>query len=124
MPEFSKTSKARLMTCHQDLIRLFMEVIKKTNCTILCGYRGRDEQNKAFEEGKSKLKFPRSYHNRKPALAVDVAPYPIDWKDTKRFEELAKVVKQTAKDLKINIEWGGDWLAFKDMPHYQLRGKE
>lgn len=123
MPSFSKASKAKLYTCHADLIRLFEAVIKKTDCTIVCGYRGKDEQDKAFAEGKSKLKFPSSRHNRKPSEAVDAVPYPIDWNDLERFKALAKIVKETAKELGIAIEWGGDWKSFKDMPHYQLRKK-
>jgi peptidoglycan L-alanyl-D-glutamate endopeptidase CwlK len=53
------------------------------DCTIICGTRGKAEQNKYFEEGKSKLKWPNSKHNRNPSLAVDVAPFlhgSVSWK--------------------------------------------
>jgi peptidoglycan L-alanyl-D-glutamate endopeptidase CwlK len=36
------------------------------------------------------------------------------------FTAFAKVMKQAAKDVKIPIEWGGDWRTFRDGPHYQL----
>jgi peptidoglycan L-alanyl-D-glutamate endopeptidase CwlK len=29
-------------------------------------------------------------------------------------------MKQAAKDVNVPIEWGGDWSAFKDGPHFQL----
>ncbi|WP_205671764.1 M15 family metallopeptidase [Acinetobacter bereziniae] len=29
-------------------------------------------------------------------------------------------MKQAAKELGIEIEWGGDWKKFKDGPHWQL----
>jgi len=43
--------------------------------TIVCGYRGEEEQNKAYTEKKSGLKFPQSKHNHAPSSAVDIAPY-------------------------------------------------
>jgi peptidoglycan L-alanyl-D-glutamate endopeptidase CwlK len=29
-------------------------------------------------------------------------------------------MKAAASELKVDIEWGGDWVTFKDGPHYQL----
>jgi peptidoglycan L-alanyl-D-glutamate endopeptidase CwlK len=98
--------------------------IKETDCMIICGHRGREDQNAAFKAGTSKVQWPNSYHNTTPSLAVDAAPYPLRWDDLKGFEELAKVVKRKAKELKIEIEWGGDWKKFKDYPHYQLAKKK
>lgn len=128
MPEFSIVSKKRLSTCHPDLQKLFNEVIKDFDCIILEGHRGEEAQNKAFREGKSKLKYPRSKHNSMPSKAVDVAPYPIDWKDIKRFEQLIQHVLETAKKLGIGIRSGSDWNSngsskdekFLDYPHYEL----
>jgi peptidoglycan L-alanyl-D-glutamate endopeptidase CwlK len=121
MPKFSVISKERLDTCHPDLIRLMNEVIKHTDISILCGHRGEEEQNKAFNDGKSKVRFPFSKHNKTPSLAVDIAPYPIDWNDIQRFKDLAEIVKDAADKLDISVEWGGDWVKFKDYPHWQLK---
>ena len=129
MPYYSKSSKEKLETCHQDLQTIFNYVIQIYDNTIVCGNRGEQEQNEAYDKGFSKLRYPKSKHNIKPSRAVDAVPYPIDWKDEKRFHELAGVVKATAFMLKkygaINseIEWGGDWKNFKDLPHYQLKTK-
>jgi peptidoglycan L-alanyl-D-glutamate endopeptidase CwlK len=121
MPKFSIKSMQRLSTCDNDLQALFYEVIKEFDCTILCGYRNEADQNKAFKEGKSKLKFPNSKHNCSPSRAVDVAPYPIDWLNIRAFERLNTVVMRKAHEMGINIEWGGNWKKFKDYPHYQLK---
>jgi peptidoglycan L-alanyl-D-glutamate endopeptidase CwlK len=59
-------------------------------------------------------------HNYRPALAADLAPYPLDWNDTARFEALAKVVLACAKRLGVPLTWGGDWKRFKDFPHFEL----
>jgi peptidoglycan L-alanyl-D-glutamate endopeptidase CwlK len=120
MPKFSIKSMQKLSTCDNRLQVLFYEVIKEFDCTILCGHRGEAEQNAAYASGNSKLKYPKSKHNSLPSMAVDVAPYPIDWLDLKRFKELSEVVKKKAAELNIGIVWGGDWKKFPDAPHYEL----
>lgn len=120
MPTFSKRSLDRLSTCDTRLQKLFNEVIKEYDCTIICGHRGQIEQDIAYENGNSKLRYPHSKHNKIPSMAVDVAPYPINWKAIDRFKALAVVVYAKAKELDIEIEWGGDWIKFKDYPHWQL----
>jgi peptidoglycan L-alanyl-D-glutamate endopeptidase CwlK len=126
MPKFSKRSKDNLSQCHIDLQTLFNEVIQIVDCSVLCGYRGAKEQNEAFNKGFSKLKYPKSYHNKIPAMAADVVPYPISWTDTKRFNDFGAYVLKVAmslyKDGKIThrVEWGGTW-EWKDLPHYQIR---
>lgn len=121
MPSFSARSRGQLATCHPDLQRLFAEVIKRFDCIVLCGHRNKADQDKAFAEGKSKLRYPQSRHNKSPSEAVDVAPWPIAWTDHARFDALALVVKASAKDLGIEIVWGGDWSGFVDKPHWELK---
>ena len=43
-----------------------------------------------------------------------------DWKD---FYPLAEAVKKAAKEVKVEVEWGGDWKSFRDGPHWQLPRK-
>jgi len=129
MPRFGKKSKERLNTCDEDLIALFNEVIKYFDCSVLEGYRGKEKQNKYFDEGKSKLKYPEGRHNKKPSNAVDVVPYPIDWDDRERMSYFAGFVKGVAFTMGIPIRWGGDWNNnndlkdnnFDDLPHFELR---
>jgi len=125
---FSAKSKERLETCDDKLQQLFNEVVKGYDCTVLCGHRGREEQEEAVREGKSKVVFPNSKHNKFPSKAADVVPYPIDWNDSKRFMHFAGYVQGVAKMMGIKIRWGGDWnsnLNFKDekfvdLPHFEL----
>lgn len=118
---FSKTSKSRLATCDVALQLLFNEVIKERDCTILCGYRGEAEQEKAFAEGKSKAHFGQSKHNKTPSEAVDVMPYPINWNDSEGLADFAGFVISKAADLGINIRWGGNFKnGFFDGPHYEM----
>jgi len=85
MPRFSTKSKSKLHTCDERLIDLFNEVVKHFDCTVIEGHRGKERQNAAYNKGNSKLKFPNGKHNKSPSIAVDVAPYPIDWNDRDRF---------------------------------------
>lgn len=128
MGKFSKNSLDRLYTCHPDLQILFQEVVKHYDCSILEGVRGQEDQDEAFYSGKSKVKWPNSKHNQVPSLAVDVAPWPIDWGDLNRFYHFAGFVMGLALQLGVKVRWGGDWdgdLDFKDqnfndLVHWEL----
>ena len=129
MPYFGKTSKKKLSTCDNKLQKLFNEVIKHVDCSILEGHRDKDRQNKLYEEGKTKVKYPNGRHNRQPSSAVDVTPYPVDWKDRERQTLFAGFVLGVANQMNINLRWGGDWdqdfqvvdNRFDDFPHFELK---
>ncbi len=121
--KFGKSSLEKLATAHEDLQKVFHEVIKQYNCSILCGHRGEAEQNEAFARGASKVKFPKSRHNSTPSEAVDAAPWPLNWQNVAEFKRMAEVVKDVADQLGVEIEYGGDWVTFKDYPHFQLAKK-
>jgi peptidoglycan L-alanyl-D-glutamate endopeptidase CwlK len=128
MPRFSKTSLERLNTCDTKLVQLFSTVINVYDCRIIQGHRDQYEQNEYYRIGKSKVQWPNSQHNSLPSKAVDVAPYPIDWKNTKRFYHFAGFVKGTAEQMGILLRWGGDWDSdydlddqiFMDLVHFEL----
>ena len=62
-------------------------------------------------------------------MAVDVAPYPIDWEDRDRFHYFGGYVLGIAKSLGLNIRWGGDWdqdtqtkdNKFDDLVHFEIK---
>ena len=128
MPRFGRRSQANLATCHPDLQRVFEEVVKIFDCSILCGHRGEEAQNEAYHKGLSKLKFPESRHNTQPSVAVDAVPYPIDWEDRERMTYFAGLVLGVAHGMGITLRWGGDWdrdtevadNRFDDLPHFEL----
>ena len=128
MPRFGKRSKERLATCHPKLQEVFNEVIKFVDCSVLEGHRSGERQDKLFEEGKTKVKYPNGRHNANPSNAVDVAPYPIDWDDRERFHLFAGFVLGMAYSMDISLRWGGDWNQnfevddnqFDDFPHFEL----
>jgi len=136
MFKFSQISEDRLATCHKDLKILFRHVIQDSDCTIVCGTRNEADQNKAFAEGKSKLQWPNSTHNKVPSWGIDAAPFlngKIDWSsDNLLF--FAGYVKGIADQLyrtgvmTHRIRIGADFNRnndvtdddFKDKPHFEL----
>ena len=129
MPKFGRKSKERLNTCDSNLQKVFNEVIKHVDCSVLEGHREKDRQNKLFEEGKTKVKYPNGRHNRQPSSAVDVTPYPVDWEDRERQTLFAGFVIGVASQMGIKLRWGGDWdqdfqvvdNRFDDFPHFELK---
>ena len=129
MARFGRRSKERLVTCEKDLQMLFNEVIKYVDCSVLEGHRNGERQNKLYEEGKTKVRYPNGRHNSSPSRAVDVTPYPVDWKDRERQTLFAGFVLGVANQIGINLRWGGDWdqdfevqdNKFDDFPHFELK---
>ena len=129
MPRFGKRSKERLSTCDKDLQMVFNEVIKYVDCTVTCGHRGKEDQNKAVEEGRSKVKFPKGRHNSSPSRAVDVYRWPVDFKDLERQTLFAGFVLGVANQMGIKLIWGNDWdgdwetkdTGLNDYPHFELK---
>lgn len=133
MPAFSTQSQKQLQTCDPDLQKVFNEVIKHWDCTVLQGHRGEDEQNELYRTGKSQLQYPDSEHNSNPSRAIDVVPYfsnapHIRWDDKAAFYHFAGFVLGVARQMGIELTWGGNWdgddelhdSSFIDMPHFQL----
>lgn len=128
MPKFSAISLQRLATCDKRLQAVMNEVVKRFDCTILCGHRDQVEQEAAFAAGKSKAHFGQSPHNASPSRAVDASPYPIDWSDIARFRYFAGFVMGVAAAMGVPLRWGGDWDGdrelgdnrFNDFPHFEL----
>ena len=129
MPKFGTRSRNALHSCDEKLIKVFNEVIKTVDCSVLEGHRNQSKQDKYYEAGKSKVKYPSGRHNKQPSMAVDVAPYPIDWDDRERFHLFAGFVLGIAKSMGINLRWGGDWNQnwfvddnkFDDFPHFEIK---
>jgi len=135
MPHFSKSSISKLKTCDPELQTLFNYVIKYFDCTVVCGERGREEQDHAFQNGFSTVQYPNSKHNENPSQAVDVVPWPIQWNNTDRMRYFIGFVKGVAQMLKdygsmeVEITTGIDWdndttltdQRFNDFAHFQTK---
>lgn len=127
MFKFSKASLTRLKTCHPDLQAVCFELIKQYDFSVLEGHRGQEAQDAAYMAGNSKVKYPNSAHNKNPSLAVDIAPYPIDWENLSRFKEMiyrfdaiANMLRERG-EIESNFEYGAFWSALRDFPHIEIK---
>lgn len=142
MPTFSQLSQQRLATCHKDLQTVMNEVIKQYDFTVVYGYRSPEEQHQLYTQGRKLVGnkwvkvgstvtdkdgyIKTSKHNSYPSKAVDIAPFPINWKNIAEFKKMGKIVIDVAdrlyKEGKITnrIKWGGSWITFKDYPHFEI----
>lgn len=127
MPKLSKVSLERLATCDPRLQELLRAAIVHVDFSVLEGHRDQVRQDYLYSIGQTKLKWPKGKHNATPSRAVDVAPYPLDWKDTKRFIRVLSVIQGIGFGMGIPVRLGGDWDGdflfdenFYDWPHIEL----
>jgi peptidoglycan L-alanyl-D-glutamate endopeptidase CwlK len=126
MYRFGKRSKARLKGVKPELVSVLNELVKIMDVTIIEGLRTEKRQKQLVASGASKTKFSKHLEGK----AVDLAPYPIDWEDRDRFHYMGGMIRGIAKQLNVNVRWGGDWDSdgetkdngFDDLVHVELRG--
>lgn len=120
MFKFSKRSLNNLEGVHKDLQAIAHEAIKITpiDFVVIEGLRSVSRQKKLFESGASQTMRSRHLTGH----AIDIAAWvdgSIRW-DWPLYDGLAVAMKRAASDLGVPLDWGGDWVTFKDGPHYQL----
>lgn len=116
-------SKQRLTGLHPDIVAVVELAITKTDVdfTVLEGMRTKARQRSLFERGSSKTMNSRHLTGH----AVDLGAYvdgEVKW-DWPLYHRIAKAMNEAAQELKVDLEWGGDWQSFPDGPHYQLSWK-
>lgn len=116
----SEKSQSRLVGVHPDLVRIVQKALELSTLdfAVTEGLRTLDRQRELVAKGASQTMHSRHLTGH----AVDLAPIidgVIRW-DWPPFYKLADAMKTSAKELGLPIEWGGDWVTFKDGPHFQL----
>lgn len=135
MPEyrFGNSSKDKLRQCHPKLIGIMQAALKASDVDfgITEGFRDKETQNRYFETGRSKVKFPKGAHNKTPSLAVDVVAY-VNGKPTYEMHYylyLYGVIQTCARIAGYQIRSGLNWdmdgeimtdQTFNDGCHFEL----
>ncbi len=122
--KLSQKSKDRLVGVHPDLVSVVNRAleISDTDFAVLEGVRSVARQEQLVKAGASQTMKSRHITGH----AVDLGAYvagSIRW-DWALYHKIADAMKAAAKELDIPLEWGGDWVSFKDGPHFQLPWKE
>lgn len=118
--KLSIASEAKLLGVHSELAGVVRKAIQltTTDFKVIEGVRTLEKQREYFEAGKSRTMKSRHLTGH----AVDLAPIvdgTISW-EPQDFYPIAVAMKNAAKANGVDIEWGGDWKSFVDMPHFQL----
>ena len=116
-------SLSRLEGVHPDLVRIVKKAaaLSDLDFTVLEGIRSVERQKQLVSQGASRTMNSRHITGH----AVDLAPMiagEVRW-DWPLYHKLAKIIKSAAADEKVPLQWGGDWRAFKDGPHWELPWK-
>ena len=121
--KLSKRSLDRMVGVHPQLVAVVKRAIEITEVdfVVLEGLRTRDRQVELVAKGASKTMNSRHITGHAVDLGAWVAGT-VRW-DWPLYYKLADAMKQAAKELNVDMEWGGDWRTFKDGPHYQLSRK-
>jgi peptidoglycan L-alanyl-D-glutamate endopeptidase CwlK len=117
---FGERSIKNLSGVNADLVRVANKALalSQIDFAVIEGLRTKARQAELMAAGASKTMNSRHITGH----AIDVAPIiggKIRW-DWPLFDELAKAFKLAAKEENVPIVWGGDWVSFKDGPHFEL----
>ena len=124
----TNASQVKLRGVHPDLVRVVRRCAAdwndpETGFIVTCGVRTLEEQKLLYQ--KRATRTMRSRHlvaKNGFSHAVDLActvQGQVRW-DWPLYGKLATRMKAAAKAEKVPLEWGGDWVSFKDGPHFQL----
>ena len=132
--EFSDRSIKRMEGVHNDLLRVTIPALSicKIDFGIGEGLRSFQRQALLVKQGKSKTMNSRHL----PKVPLVGRPFPVShaadliayvngkasWEE-EHYYEIAAAMKNCAKNIGVDIEWGGDWKSFFDGPHFQLSWK-
>ena len=127
----SEKSQQRLVLVHPDLQRVVYRAVEmgEMELMVIEGERTLEKQKTYVAKGASQTM--RSRHVREmnqcgEVCAVDLGVMidgDLRW-DWPLYHKLGALVKEAAKIEGVPIEWGGDWVKFKDGPHFQLPWRE
>lgn len=118
--QLGKRSKKRLEGVHPDLRKVVERAIEITEVdfTVLEGLRTKKRQKKLVRIGASRTMNSRHLTGH----AVDLGAWvdgTVDW-SWPLYHKIADAMKDAAEELEVELEWGGDWISWKDGPHFQL----
>jgi len=116
-------SRARLKGVHPDLVKVVELALTYSphDFTITEGLRTVARQRELKAAGASQTMNSRHITGHAIDFAVLVGGK-VRW-DWPLYGQVAEAFKRAAKELKVPIIWGGDWVSLRDGPHVELDRK-
>ncbi len=128
MYKLSKRSYSRLNGIESILIGILTDAIKDSpydfGIPSSGGFRSAVDQRELFNKGASKCDGYNKRSRHQTGTAFDIYGY-VDgkatWDEVVLTEIALHLVRVAKESYDIDLDWGGNWSTFRDMPHYQIR---
>lgn len=122
--KFGKRSNDNLVGVHPDLHELAQRALELTTVDfgITQGVRTKEQQTELVRSGASSTMNSRHLTGH----AIDIVCYKgggISW-HWPLYEKVYEAFREAGRELDIPFTWGGNWVNFKDGPHYELTWKD
>jgi peptidoglycan L-alanyl-D-glutamate endopeptidase CwlK len=114
----SNRDYVRLTGVHPHLVEIVVIASQTIPFIVVEGMRTRERQAQLVKSGASQTMNSRHLTGH----AVDLAPTlggEVRW-DWPLFYPMAAAMKEAAQSKGVSLVWGGDWVKFKDGPHFEL----
>lgn len=120
----SERSKQRLVGVHPDLIKVVHRAIELSavDFAVICGLRTLHEQKILVDLGKSTTMKSRHLTGHAVDLAA-IVDGKANWMSVPYYK-INSAMNAAAFENGVKIEWGGDFVSFKDFDHWQLSKKD
>ena len=117
----STRSLKSLEGVHPELVKVVKRALElsRLDFVVTEGVRTLQKQTQLLAAGASQTLRSRHLTGHAVDLAALVAGK-VRW-DYPLYGQLAITMKAAAAELKVSIEWGGDWKSIQDKPHFELR---
>lgn len=127
-------SEKNLVGVDESLAKVVRAVAEVHNILVIEGVRTKERQADLYSQGRTKpgkivtWTLQSKHIDGKAVDVVMLKNGTIDWNDSKAFEDLGRIMIDTAKQLGVKLRWGYDWdgdgvLKEKgetDGPHFEL----
>jgi peptidoglycan L-alanyl-D-glutamate endopeptidase CwlK len=116
-----------LLPAVKERVQKFLNAAKDAGIDLLVTstYRDNESQNALYAQGRTALgkivtnaKAGQSFHNYR--CAVDIVPLVNGKPVWDTSYQVWQTVGKLGKD--AGLEWAGDWVTFKEFPHFQYTG--
>ena len=119
--KLSQRSLDRMKGVDERLVNVVKRAIEISEVDFIVteGLRTKERQAELMKAGATRTMNSKHIVGKAIDLAA-VVDGQVRW-DWPLYSKLATAMKRAAEILNVKIEWGGNWVTFKDGPHFQLK---
>jgi peptidoglycan L-alanyl-D-glutamate endopeptidase CwlK len=119
--QLSQRSLDRMKGVDERLVNVVKRAIEisEIDFVVTEGLRTKERQAQLLKAGATRTMNSKHIVGKAVDLAA-IVDGSVRW-DWPLYAKLADAMKRAAEILNVEIEWGGDWITFKDGPHFQLK---